>query len=130
MKTYKDMLFTEQMIKDSGYIIENNIIEKVDVNIIAHFNNEVCFEIYCKNIVPYSNRANTKGLGTIIKTIVKLFGIENEDGIRMSQIKNIPCRLIFEDNNTNNFGCKAIGIGHFMNDRFILFDDLATIGID
>ena len=127
MKTYKDMLFTEQMIRDSGYKVENNIIEKVDVNIIAHFNNEVFFEIYCKNIVPYSNRANTKGLGAIIKTIVKLFGIEKEDGIRISQIKDIPCRLVFEN---NNFGCKAIGIGYFMNDRFILFDDLSTINID
>lgn len=130
MKTYKDMLLTEQMIRDSGYKVENNIIEKIDANIIAHFNNEVFFEIYCKNIVPYSNRSNTKNLGAIIQTIVKLFGIENEDGIRISQIKDIPCRLVFENNNTNNFGCKAIGIGHFMNDRFILFDDLETIGID
>lgn len=130
MKTYKDILLTEQMIHDSGYKVENNIIEKVDVNIIAHFNNEVFFEIYCKNIVPYSNRANTKGLGAIIKTIVKLFGIENEDGIRISLIKDIPCRLVFENNNTDNFGCRAVGIGHFMNDRFILFDDLATIGVD
>lgn len=130
MKTYKDMLLTEQMIHDSGYKVKNNIIEKVDVNIIAHFNNEVFFEIYCRNIVPYCNRSNTKSLGAIIKTIVKLFGIENEDGIRMSQIKDIPCRLVFENNNTDNFGCKAVGIGHFMNDRFILFDDLSTIGID
>lgn len=130
MKTYKDMLLTEQMIRDSGYKIDNNIIEKVDINITAHFNNEVCFEIYCKDIVPYSDRNNTKNIGAIIKTIVKLFGIEDENSMRMSQIKDIPCRLVFEDNCTNNFGCKAIGIGHFMEDRFILFDDLSTIEVD
>lgn len=110
-----------------GCAIENNIIERVDVDTIAHFGNLTSFEIYCPNVVPYSSRNNTSNLGEVIRAFIELMRLEEEDGIRLSQIKNIPCRLVFDGENA--WGSKVIGIGHFMQDRFVLIDDLATIGV-
>lgn len=123
---YKDYLKTEKELKELGHGIENNIIEKIDVNCIAHFNNIVSFEIYCKNVVPYSGRANTENLGYVIKAFIKLFSLEKEDGIRISDIKNVPCRLVFEKEG-NHIGSRVVGIGHFMKDEFIFINDMADI---
>ena len=49
-----------------GYCIENNIIESVDVNIIAHFGNCNCFEIRCSNVWPMNAYNNTQNLGYLI----------------------------------------------------------------
>ena len=110
-----------------GCAIENNIIERVDVDTIAHFGNLTSFEIYCPNVVPYSSRNNTANLGEVIRAFIELMKLEEEDGIRLSQIKNVPCRLVFDGEDA--WGSKVIGIGHFMQDRFVLIDDLATIGV-
>lgn len=125
---YKDIIKTEQNIKDLGYAIENNIIEKVTVNTIAHFNNITSFEIYCKNVVPYSNYNNEDNLGYVIKAFIKLMELEKEDGVRLDEITNIPCRIVLEGE--GGWGSKAIGIGHFMEDKFVLCKDLAKIGIE
>lgn len=124
LKTIKDVMKTEKDFKD-GFTIENNIITKAEVNTIAHFGNLTSFEIYCKNIVPYSNRNNAKNLGNVIKAFVELMKLEREDGVRLSEIKDIPCRLVFEGKSA--YGSKAIAIGHYMDDRFILLDDLSNM---
>lgn len=124
--TLKSIIKTEKEIKKLGYYIENNIIERVDVNIIAHFANTVCFEIRCLNCYPMSCHHNTSNLGNIVKSFIELFDLSEEDGIHLLKIKNIPCRLIFDN---PNFG-KCVGFGHFMKDKFVLTDDFARIGLE
>ena len=121
----KDIIKTKEELESKGYGIENNVIKYVDVNVVAHFGNAICFEIYCDNIVPLSGYYNTNNLGYMIKAFVELLGADREDGVRLSELKNIPCRLVFE--NKNPWGNKAIGIGHFMKDKFVLFDDFVKI---
>lgn len=118
----KDIIKTEQEIKETGHAIENNIIEKVDVNTIAHFGNTTCFEILCSNVCAMSLYHNTPNLGYIIKAFIEFFDLSEEDGIRLSEIKNIPCRIICD-----GWGSKCLGFGHFMKDKFVLTEDFAKI---
>ena len=113
--------YSSKEIEDMGYKIQNNIIESVDVNCIAHFGNVVSFEIFCSNVVPYSAMENTKNIGYVIRTFIELFDLEKDDGIRLSDIKNVPCRIVLD-------GDRAIGVGHFMKDKFVLTSDLAKSG--
>ena len=121
----QDIIKTEKQIKEIGHSIENNIIEKVDINTIAHFGNVTCFEILCSNVCAMSGYNNIKNLGYIIKAFIELFDLSREDGLRLTEIKNIPCRLIFEG--SGGWGSRCIGFGHFMKDKFVLTEDFAKV---
>ena len=118
-----DVIKTKKQIEAIGYNIENNIIEKVDVNTIAHFGNVNCFVIACTNVCPMSAYNNTQNLGYTIKAFIELFDLSEEDGLRLTDIKNIPCRLIFE----GGWGSKCIGFGHFMKDKFVLTEEFVKV---
>ena len=122
----KAIIKKEDDIRHLGLGIQNNIIEKIDVNTIAHFGNVTCLEVWCTNICPMATYNNTHNLGFIIKSLIELLEIEQEDGLRLSAIKNIPCRLVFNDDKCS-WGSKCIGIGHFMYDKFVLIEDLVKI---
>lgn len=122
---FEDIIKTKEQIKEMGHSIENNMIEYVDVNTIAHFGNVTCFEIVCSNICAMSSYNNLCSLGFIIKAFIELLDLSEEDGLRLSKIKNIPCRLIFEGQ--GGWGSKCIGFGHFMKDKFVFVDDFAKI---
>ena len=121
-----DMIKTEAELRDLGYGIKNDIIEKVDVNTIAHFGNATCLEILCSNICPMSSYNNTGNLGFVIRALIELLDLSREDGLRLSKIKNVPCRLVFNEPDCS-WGSSAIGIGNFMKDKFVLIKDLARI---
>lgn len=123
----KDIIKKKADIDAIGYNIGNNIITHIDVNTIAHFGNTTCFEIACTDVYPMSCYNNTKNLGYILKAFIEFFEIDEEDGLRIRDIKNIPCRLIFESKNGCTWGSKCIGIGHFMKDKFVFIDDFAKI---
>ena len=124
--TLKSIIKKEEDVRSLGLGIQNNIIENVDVNTIAHFGNVTCLEIYCTDICPMCTYNNTANLGFLIRALIELLGISEEDGLRLSKIKNIPCRLVFNDKNCS-WGSKCIGIGHFMKDKFVLLDDFVLI---
>ena len=121
----KEVIKTEQEIKGMGHSIQNDIIEKVDINTIAHFGNSTCFEIMCSNVCAMSFYHNTQNLGCIVKAFIELYDLSEEDGIRLSKIKNIPCRLIFEG--AGRWGSKCIGFGCFIKNKFVLTNDFAKI---
>ena len=122
----KDCLLTLNQLTSKGYSTQNNMITRVDVDTIAHFGNVNCLEIECEHITPYHSFNNTRNLGYLIRALVVLFEQEREDGVRLSEIKNVPCRLVF-NTSTVAFGSRAIGIGHYMKDKFILFEDFYKI---
>lgn len=123
MKTVKDITYSLNDIEKKGYGVENNIIEKIDIKIIAHFGNIPCLTMICENVIPYGFYNDIHRLGYLLKAIVEFFGLEREDGIMLSELKNIPCRIVFDGNGKNHWGDKATGIGHYMKDKFILFED-------
>ena len=130
MKSVKDIIHNKSFIKSEGYGLENNIIKEVDINIIAHFVNIPCFTIICENICPYAAYNNIGNLGYLLKAFVEFFEVDKEDGVMLSKIKNIPCRLVFEGNGENHWGEKAVGIGHYMKDKFILFNEFSRLGLE
>ena len=78
-----------------------------------------------KEVWPMSSYNNTRSLGYLIKAFIELFDISNEDGLRLTDIKNIPCRLVF--NGKNSWGSKCIGFVHFMKDKFVLTKEFAEV---
>ena len=70
---------------------------------------------------------NTPNLGYILKAFIELFDLSEEDGLRIDEIKNIPCRLIFESKNGRIWGSRCIGFGHLMKDKFVFTDDFAKV---
>lgn len=123
MKTVKDITYSLNDIEKKGYGVENNIIREIDINIIAHFGNLPCLAMICENIVPYGLYNDIHRLGYLLKAIVEFFDLEREAGIMLSKLKNIPCRIVFDGNGKKHFGEKAVGIGHYMKDKFVLFED-------
>ena len=123
----KDIVKTKKEIDEIGYDIVNNIIERIDINTIAHFGNVVCFEIMCDCVMPMGCYNSTQNIGYILKSFIELFDLSREDGLRLSEITNVPCRLIFESKNGCIWGAKCIGIGHFMKDKFVFVEDLVKI---
>jgi hypothetical protein len=124
--TLESIIKKEEDIRSLGFDIQNNIIEEVNVNTIAHFGNVTCLEIYCTNIWPMCTYNNTLNLGLLIRALIELLGISAEDGLSLSEIKNIPCRLVFNDTDCW-CGSKCIGIGHFMKDKFVPIEDFVLI---
>ena len=118
----QDIIKTQKQLEEAGYKIKNNLIEEVSVNTIAHFGNVTCFEVLCEDVWAMRDYNNTKNLGYLIRAFFELFELSEEDGLRLSDIKNVPCRLVF----TGPFG-RCIGFGHFMKDRFVLTEDFAKI---
>lgn len=119
----KDIIKTQKQVEEMGYRIENNIIENVDINTIAHFGNVTCFEIGCANVYPMSAYNNINNLGYILRAFIELFDLSEEDGLRLTKIKSLPCRIILE----GGWGSKCVGFGHFMKDKFVLTEEFAKI---
>lgn len=119
----KEIVKTQKQIEEMGYKVENNIIEDLNINTIAHFGNLTCFEIRCSNVYPMSGYNNISNLGYILRAFIELFDLSEEDGLHLTKIKNIPCRLVFE----GGWGSKCIGFGHFMKDKFVLTEEFAKI---
>ena len=119
----KEIIKTQKQIEEMGYTIKNNIIKDVNINTIAHFNNVTCFEIECSNVCPMIGYNNIDNLGYILRAFIEMFDLSEEDGLRLTEIKNVPCRLIFED----DWGSKCIGFGHFMKDKFVLTAEFVKI---
>jgi len=92
MKELKYILKSQDDFPDNA--IENNVITNVMVDTIAHFGNITSFEIRCKNIVPYSGRNNISNLGYVVRAFIELMGLSREGGIRLEEIKDVPCRLV------------------------------------
>lgn len=120
-----DIIKTQKDIIADGNSIEYNIIETVDINVIAHFGNCPCFEITCFNVRCFQGYNNTQNLGLLIQAFYNLFGLNEEDGLRLNEIKKIPCRLIFEGD--GGLGSQCIGFGHFIKDKFVYSNDFAKI---
>lgn len=123
--TLSEITKSQKQIEAMGHSIENNVIVSVDINTIAHFGNCTCLEILCSNVCPMSGYNNTRNLGLLVKAFVRIMEIDQEDGLRLSKIRNIPCRLVLEGK--GGWGSRCIGFGHFMKDQFVLTEEFAKI---
>lgn len=120
MKIYtEEQLMKEVIGCDAKEVkIKNNIISKIDIFIIGHFGNAVSLELKGKHgedIIPTYRTEHT--IGYAIRDFIDFFHLSREDGIRLSDLKDIPVRLFYDD-------FHLLAIGDFMKDRFFLVGDL------
>ena len=120
LKTYKDITKLEKEILDSGLFIENNIIRSIDLSIIGHFGNITTLEVICDNCCMFSQYNIGTLIPDVLKTLIETLELSKEDVTRMSEIKNVPIRIITTQ---NHFGT-VVGFGHFMKNRFLLIEDI------
>lgn len=120
IKTYKDI---QKSLSDlDGKHIENNLLNSLDVSLTAHFGNSVTCEMQFENCCLFASY-NLGGLtADVLKAIIECLKLSEEDGLRISEVKNIPVRIVCD----SKWG-KVIGFGHFMEDRFLLADDIIAM---
>lgn len=117
-----NIIRTRDQIEADGYQLDNEMIRGADISVIGHFCNAVSLNVWtgCCCLIHDSNL--TQNLGIVIKALVELFDLTDEDGYNFSKFKEIPCRII-----SNGYGSKVVGFGHFMKDRFVYTDDLKLL---
>ena len=108
--------------------IENKRVY-VDIQITAHFGNAVSLVIRDNDGRSYIDLYNsTNNIGHILKELIELLGIEEEDGLLLSKMVDIPIRLVYDASDFNKR--KVIAIGHFLYDRFIAVEDLINAKVN
>lgn len=125
---YEGLLKTEEEVKailNNNCCIENNKINEIRVLVTGHFGNCVSLDLLCENICPIPLYNSTHNIGFILRALIDIFDLSNDDSVDITVLKNIPIRLVFDSK--NSWGSKAVAIGHFMKDRFIIIDELMKI---
>ena len=117
-----DVLVTKSKIEKDGHHIDNEMIRGADISVIGHFGNLVTLNVWTGCCCLIQDRNNTANLGFLIKALVELFEMTDEDGFVFSKMKDIPCRIV-----SDGWGTKVIGFGHFMKDRFVYTKDFMKI---
>lgn len=120
-----EIIKTADDIYADGNSITNNIIEAIEVCVIGHFGNAVSLDISCSNVCAFHAYNNTSNIGYQIQALMELFDLTKEDGVVLSNLKKIPCRLIFKGD--GGWGSECIGFGNFMKDKFVYKDDFAKV---
>ena len=119
----KDVLITKAEVENDGHTIDNEMIGGAQISVVGHFGNAVVLNIWtgCCSLIHDHN--NTGNLGVLIKALVELFDLTEEDGLDfIKKIKNLPVRIV-----SDGWGTKVIGLGHFMKDKFVYTEDFLRI---
>ena len=123
MKTYEDIIKTKQELIDRGYTIENAMLEYMDVDIIGHFGNATTFSIVTNCCCIFSSYYNMGSiLSEVIKCVVEVLNLSEEDGLHLSEVKNIPIQIV-----SKGWGSKVEGFGYFIGDRFVMVNDVIAL---
>ena len=117
-----DIIHTEEEVLAQGYKITNEMIHGADLLVIGHFGNAVSINVWTGCCCLIHDHNNTDNIGYIIKALVELFDLTDEDGYVFKNFKKIPCRII-----SNGFGSKVVGFGHFMKNKFVYTDEFMKI---
>lgn len=117
-----EIIKTKAEIEADGHEIDNNIIRGVSISVIGHFGNSVSLNVYTDNCCLIHDYNNTDNIGFLIRALVELFDLTEEDGFNFDKMKDVPCRII-----SDGWGSKVLGFGHFMKDRFVYKDDFMKI---
>lgn len=118
-----DVIITKAEIENDGHKIDNEMIGGAQISVVGHFGNAVALNIWtgCCSLINGHN--NTGNLGVLIKALVELFDLTEEDGLDfIKKIKNLPVRIV-----SDGWGTKVIGFGHFMKDKFVYTEDFMRI---
>lgn len=117
-KTYKDICITKEELENKGYTIQNSVVEKLDLRILGHFNNIAVIYLVCDCCVLFSGYNSPYSIKDILKCIIEVLDLTDDDGVFLSSIKNVPIRLVVSENS------KVIGFGNIQKNKFVLIKDV------
>lgn len=98
--------------------VRNSMINKIDISLIGHFGNVVTIEVKTCHGNLFKEYSATRCLGKVLQVLYDLLDLTEEDGRSLSSVYGIPCRIVCD------VRARAVGLGHFMKDKFILDKDL------
>lgn len=125
MKTYKDILKTKNELTDDGYVIENAMLEYMDIDIIGHFGNITTFNMVTNCCCIFSNYNMGAILSDVIKCVIEVLNLSEDNGLHLFKIKNIPIQIV-----SKGIGSKVAGFGGFLSDKFVLVEDVISLAIE
>ena len=118
-----DVLITKAKIEKDGHQIDNEMIGGAAINVVGHVGNAVSLNVWTGCCCLLHDWNNTDNLGYIIKALVELFDLTEEDGVDFcKKMENLPVRIA-----SDGWGTKVIGFGHFMKDQFVYTADFLKI---
>ena len=125
--TYEEL--KERLNNDGA--IENNIIDDVRVIVTGHGGNIVSLSMYLKNLGLFAAYNSTKNIGFIIQFLMEFFDLTEDNSVEIDQLKGKPLRVVFGSSEDSvGWGDKAVAIGHFMRDEFVLIEDIVNLGLE
>lgn len=118
----KSYWITEDRLKELNHRIENGRIDRCDVNISeCGTYTELVLGIYMNSAYgnPLDGVPTTKTLGPVILALAELLEATPGERGSLLDFEHLPCRVI-----RHHTTMKVIGIGHFLYDRFVIFEDM------
>ena len=122
MKTYKDIIKSKTELENNGYTVENAMLEYMDIDIIGHFGNATTFSMVTNCCCIFSNYNMGAILSEVIKCVIEVLNLSEEDGLHLSKVKNIPIQIV-----SKGWGSKVEGFGYFLGDKFVMVDDVIKL---
>lgn len=119
----KELYRTEKQISSHGKI-GNAMCKAININFIGHYGNVPQVEMVIENqcVVFNAKGEGQLTIGYILQGILELLNLSEEDGIRLSDIRNVPLRVLRNDRTI------VIAIGHFLEDKWLNVDELNDFG--
>lgn len=110
------------------WTLSNNLIEDVKLDCVGHFGGAIVLNlVFRESFNLYGLINTTANIGLVLRELALFLGVVKDDGIDVIKaLKDQPVRL-FVLNYTNRSAAELAFIGHFMEDKFIWFADLANI---
>lgn len=110
------------------WTLSNNLIKDVKLDCVGHFGGAIILDLVFQEWFSLYGLINkTTSLGLVLRELALLLGVVKDDGIDVIKaLKDQPVRL-FALHCTNRSAAELAFIGHFMEDKFIWFADLANI---
>lgn len=131
MPIIKDLFYKEDFLLRQGFTIKNAIVDYVDINFVGHFNNSAQVILKMKepnnpSIIEFPLLGCGQAtVGWVLDGIMKVLDLVEENGIKLSELKDFPLRVVFDRYEP---GGKIIAFGHLVQDQFVVIDELNRFG--
>ena len=125
MKTYKDIIKSKTELINDGYTIENAMLESIDIDVIKRFGGITTLNMITNCCVIFGGHNMDVILSEVIKYIVDTLNLNKNESISITDIKNVPIRIV-----SHGLGSKVVGFGDFLFDRFVLVEDVIALALE
>ena len=125
MKAYKDIIKTQKELINDGYTIENAMLESIDIDVIKRFGGVTTLNMITNCCVIFGGYNMDVILSEVIKCIVDILNLNKNESISITDIKNVPIRIV-----SHGLGSKVEGFGDFLSDKFVVVEDVISLALE